>query len=65
VTQDKHVAVRLDTETVARVDALVPGLSSAWHRAKRSDALRYLILEGLAAVEGKRAPSPPARKPRK
>jgi hypothetical protein len=64
VTQTKHIAVRIDTETVARVDALVPGLSSAWHRAKRSDALRYLILAGLAAVE---AQVPPARKgkPRK
>jgi hypothetical protein len=62
--KSKHVAMRLDPETVARVDALLPGLSSAWHTAKRSDALRYLILAGLAAVE---APLPPARKgkPRK
>jgi hypothetical protein len=48
----KHIAVRLNSDTVARVDALVPGLSSAWHKAKRSDAIRYLILAGLAAVEG-------------
>jgi hypothetical protein len=62
---DRHVAVRLDAETLAAVDALVPTLSTAWHTAKRSDALRYLILEGLAAIEAKRATNKPARKPRK
>jgi hypothetical protein len=39
--------------TVARVDALVSALSTSWHRAKRSDALRFVIGEGLAAVARK------------
>jgi hypothetical protein len=50
-TKPVHVAVRLDVDTLARVDAIVPGLSSAWHRATRSDAVRLLIVEGLRAVE--------------
>ena len=44
-----HVAVRIDDETLSRVDALLPELSSPWHQAKRSDALRALILEALDA----------------
>jgi hypothetical protein len=63
VKHDQRVAVRLDAETVARVDALIPGLSTPWHTAKRSDALRMLILAGLRAIgaQAKRD----ARKPRK
>jgi hypothetical protein len=56
VTRGNHVAVRLDADTVARVDALAPTLSTAWHTATRSDALRYLILEGLAVVEPQAEP---------
>jgi hypothetical protein len=63
VSLAKHVAVRLDPETVARVDALLPGLSSPWHVAKRSDALRALILAGLDTVEARGGR--PARKRRK
>jgi hypothetical protein len=59
----RHVAVRLDEETIARIDALVPGLSSAWHTAKRSDALRAVILAGLDTIEAQRSRA--ARKPRK
>jgi len=43
----QHVAVRLDDETIARVDALIPLLSTPWRRARRSDVLRALILAGL------------------
>jgi hypothetical protein len=64
-THGNHVAVRIDDATLAAVDALAPTLSTPWRTAKRSDALRYLILEGLAAVEVKQAPSKPPRKPRK
>jgi hypothetical protein len=46
-----HVAVRLDESTLARVDALCPSLSAAWHQARRSDALRAVILAGLPVVE--------------
>jgi|HubBroStandDraft_4_1064222.scaffolds.fasta_scaffold537361_2 hypothetical protein len=43
----KHVAVRLDEPTLAQVDALIPVLSTPWHKAKRSDVLRALIHAGL------------------
>jgi len=59
----KHVAVRLDEQTLARVDALIPVLSTAWRRAKRSDVLRALIHAGLAA-EARGAPDWPARRRR-
>jgi hypothetical protein len=41
------VAVRIDEETLAQVDALIPSFSTPWHTAKRSDVLRALILAGL------------------
>jgi hypothetical protein len=52
----KHVAVRLDEQTLARVDALIPGFSTPWHPAKRSDVLRALIHAGLE-VEAKHGPA--------
>ncbi|MFT3764790.1 MAG: hypothetical protein QM820_04630 [Minicystis sp.] len=48
---EKHVAVRLDTETIARLDALIPALSTDWIKARRSDVLRRVILCGLATIE--------------
>jgi len=45
----KHVAVRLDEQTLARVDALIPALSTPWRPARRSDVLRALIHAGLEA----------------
>jgi hypothetical protein len=60
----KHVAVRLDAETLARVDALLPSLSKPWRRSTRSDALRALILAGLDA-EARRAAAPPKAKRKK
>ena len=47
----QHVAVRLDEQTLARVDALIPNLSTPWRAAKRSDVLRALILAGLDVLE--------------
>jgi hypothetical protein len=47
----KHVAVRLDEQTLARVDALIPDFSTPWHPAKRSDVLRALIHAGLEVQE--------------
>ena len=38
-----HVSVRLDAQTMARVDALGPLFSTRWRRATRSDILRGLI----------------------
>jgi len=62
----KHVAVRLDEQTLARVDALIPVLSTAWHRAKRSEVLRALLHAGLETDarggpvnDGGAAPRPP------
>ena len=62
----KHVAVRLDEETLAQVDALIPQLSTPWRRAGRSDVLRALIHAGLSAqpggeAEGARKGKKPAR----
>lgn len=45
----KHVAVRLDEQTLSQVDALIPSFSTPWHKAKRSDVLRALIYAGLQA----------------
>jgi hypothetical protein len=47
----KHVAVRLDEQTLARVDALIPALSTPWRQARRSDVLRALIHGGLVTEE--------------
>jgi hypothetical protein len=60
----KHVAVRLDEQTLARVDALIPALSTPWRHAKRSDVLRALIHTGLE-VEARSGPewlAPPKKK---
>jgi predicted DNA-binding protein len=47
----QHVAVRLPPELVARLDALIPRLSTEWREATRSDVLRALLLKGLGDVE--------------
>ena len=46
-----HVAVRLDEETVVRIDSLRSLLDMKWRAAKRSDVLRLLILHGLERME--------------
>ncbi len=56
----KHVAVRLDEQTLSRVDALIPSLSTPWRKAKRSDVLRALIHAGLEA-QARGGPEWPAR----
>jgi len=55
----KHVAVRLDEETLVRVDALIPSLSTPWRKAKRSDVLRALIHAGLEAETRSTTGAPP------
>ena len=47
----QHVAVRLDEATIARVEALVPHITSGRHEATRSDVMRLLITDGLVRVE--------------
>ena len=51
----ENTAVRLDAETLARINALRPYFSTFWHEATESDALRAVILAGLDIVEGKAA----------
>jgi hypothetical protein len=58
-----HVSVRLDAETIARIDALAPQLSTEFRLATRSDVLRALILTALAAAQAAEpaAVTPPRR----
>ncbi len=60
----KHVAVRLDEQTLVRVDALILPFSTPWRTARRSDVLRALILSGLEA-QARGGPDWPARPARK
>lgn len=53
-----HASVRLDPETFARVDALIPQIKIAGRKAKRSDVLRALILSGLTLHETARPTDP-------
>jgi hypothetical protein len=48
-----HVAVRLDHETLTRIDAITALLDTEWRDATRSDVLRLLILKGLTYFEKK------------
>ena len=57
----KHVAVRIDDDTLAKIDALIPAYSTPWHSAKRSDVLRALILAGLGLQAAKLPPEKPAK----
>jgi len=61
-TKTKRVQASFDEETLARIDALIPGMSAEWmkgKRAKRADVLRKLVLEGLTAEEERAAAKPP------
>ncbi len=51
-----HVAVRLDTPTLERLDVLREVLSTDWHEANQSDVLRAVILNGLKSLEKEHAP---------
>jgi hypothetical protein len=50
-TKSKYVAFRLDEATLTRVEALRVRLTLPWRKPTRSDALRALLLEGIAVVE--------------
>jgi hypothetical protein len=54
------VAVRLDPHQVAQVDALIPVLSTPWHPATGSDALRAVVIHPRAEDPS----SQPGRAPR-
>jgi hypothetical protein len=49
-----HWVVRCDQETLDKIDGVVAELSTEWHQTKRSEALRCLVQEALAAREKKR-----------
>jgi hypothetical protein len=51
----EHVAVRLEPDVVAEIDAVVLDLSSGWRQANRSDALRMLLLKGLKVHKAEKA----------
>lgn len=46
-----HVAVRLDTPTIERLEALLPLYALPGRAATRSDGLRAVILAGLEVEE--------------
>ena len=46
-----HIAVRADEDVVARIGALIAVLSMPWRKATRSDALRVVLLIGLARLD--------------
>ncbi len=48
-----HVAVRVDADVEARIEAVRVTLSTEWRPATQSDALRALLLAGLKALEKK------------
>jgi hypothetical protein len=53
-----HVAVRLDPSTLKNLEKLRASLSTEWHQATQSDALRAVILRGLASY-GHETPKEP------
>jgi hypothetical protein len=57
----RHVAVRLDDTIMTRIDALIPSLSTPWHEATRSDALRSLVHLGLDKMKNGHETAPASR----
>lgn len=55
--------MRLDSDTLSRVDALKDVLSTAWHEATRSDVLRAVIITGLQSMEAEHRVALAKRKP--
>jgi hypothetical protein len=51
MAKNVHAACKVDEETRDRLDALLPHLSTDYHRATRSDVLRAAVLKGLPALE--------------
>ena len=59
-TKIHHVAVRLDVETLARLNGLLPLYELPGRKATMSDVLRALILAGLDLEEAKGKSKPRA-----
>ena len=59
------MSVRLDTEEIARLDVVAEALAERAHGARitRSNALRVVVQEGLAALEKRRGATKARRRP--
>lgn len=57
---DEHVSVRLDAETLAKVDAVADKVAKEGHRPCRAVAVRILIFRGLKTFETPAASESPA-----
>jgi len=55
MTLREHTAVRVDNETLARIEALRKDMTTAWRDATTSDVLRALIYTGLDIIEKEHA----------
>jgi len=53
MTSRQHTSVRIDNETLARIEAVREHLSTEWRDATTSDVLRALIYMGLRVMEKK------------
>jgi hypothetical protein len=47
MTSRQHISVRVDDETLARIEALRERMSTTWRDATISDVLRAVIYTGL------------------
>lgn len=54
----RHVSVRLESEQIDRVDALIPRFSTEYKTVKRSDVLRALIHDALIRFEREASQEP-------
>jgi len=61
--KDKHIIFRVDADMLARIDAQAAALSTPWHKATRTEALRLIVATGLDTIEAQAKIAP--RKPRK
>jgi len=55
MTSKQHTAVRVDDQTLARIEALRQIFSTTWRDATISDILRALIYSGLKVLEKEHA----------
>ncbi|MBI5538013.1 MAG: hypothetical protein HY898_35145 [Deltaproteobacteria bacterium] len=60
-----QIAVRLEAELLARIDALAPKLSTDVHTANRSDVIRALVKKALPAYEAEHGLGEAEIKPRR
>jgi hypothetical protein len=50
-----QIAVRIDADLLARIDAMVAKLSTDWRQASRSDVIRALCIKALPLLEAEGA----------